>query len=108
MLAPALLIRAFGNPGKSRSGVTATCEFDFEDQNFDVYNVTDYKKTQGYWGMNMEDKHYDKYLNKPPHKRRHNKWPTVEEFWKSMEPQEFKVYSTDYADWRKFKLWLKK
>lgn len=45
MLPPALLIRAFGNPGPIRSGIVATGEFDFEDQNFDVFNITDFKKT---------------------------------------------------------------
>jgi hypothetical protein len=107
MVPPALLIRAFGHPGPSRSGFVTTGEFDFEDQNFDVYNLCDFKKTQGYWGLNQDDKYYEKYVNKAPHKREH-RWPTVEEFWSSMEPAEFKIYATDMADWRKFKLWLKK
>lgn len=55
----------------------------------------------------MDDKYYEKYLNKPPHKREH-RWPTVKEFWESTVPAEFKLYATDSADWRKFKLWLKK
>jgi hypothetical protein len=45
LLAPALLVRAFGHPGPSRSGIVATGDYEFEDQYFDVFNLTDFKKT---------------------------------------------------------------
>lgn len=43
----------------------------------------------------------------PPNKRE-KKWPTPEEFWTQTEPKEFKIFCNEYADWRKFKTWLKK
>ena len=45
MLPPALLVRAFGLPVLTRTGFDGTGEFDFEDNNLDVYNIADYKKT---------------------------------------------------------------
>jgi len=59
MLPPALIIRAFGFPGRSRTGFAATGDYDFEDHNFDVFNLTDYKKTDLYWGLNREDAYYE-------------------------------------------------
>lgn len=43
----------------------------------------------------------------PPHKRR-RKWPSVSEFWESMEPKEFRIHCTEHADYRKFKAWIRK
>ena len=107
VLPPALLVRAFGLPSHSRTGFDGTGEYDFEDANLDIFNVCDYKKTDFYHGFNREDEYYEKELRKPPHKRR-RKYPSIREFWESMEPVEFKIYSGDQADWRKFKVWLKK
>lgn len=42
-----------------------------------------------------------------PHKRK-RKWPSVEEFWSSMEPKEFKLHCNELADFRKFKAWIRK
>jgi len=39
------------------------------------------------------------------HKRK-RQWPTVDEFWTSTEPKEFKLTADEQADWRKFKRWL--
>jgi hypothetical protein len=75
-LPPALIVRAFGLPTQSRMGFTGTGEYDFEDVNFDVYNICDYKQTDFYHGLNREDQYYEKELSKRPHLRK-RKWPTV-------------------------------
>lgn len=48
-----------------------------------------------------------KELKKPPHKR-DKKWPTIEEFWTSDEPKEFRLHCSHHADYRKFRVWFKK
>ena len=85
MLPPALLIKAFGKPEPSKIGFEGTGDYDFEDNNLDLFNLYDYKKTDSYWGPNREDSYYDKQLAKSPHRRR-RKWPTIDEFWTSMVP----------------------
>ena len=61
-----------------------------------------------YHGLNREDEYYQspKNLRKPLHKRK-RKWPTIEEFWQSEEPIEWKVKADDYADVRRFKRWFR-
>ncbi len=46
-------------------------------------------------------------MKKPPH-RRSRPWPSIQEFWESKEPKEFKLYCQDQADFRKFRVWLRK
>jgi hypothetical protein len=76
-----------------------------------VFNIVDYKQTDFYWGINRPegDAFYNspKNLKKPPH-RRSRPWPSVKEFWESTEPKEFKLYCQDQADFRKFRVWLRK
>lgn len=91
IIPPALLVKIFGMPTESRTGFEGTGEYDFEDSNLDCFNLADYKQTDFYWGLNREDEYYDRYLNKPPNKRR-QKMPTIQEFWTSMEPKTFKIY----------------
>lgn len=100
-------MKAFGQPVTTRTGFDGTGEYDFEDNNLDVYNIHDYKQTDFYWGLNRDDEHYEKELKKPPH-RRDKKWPSIKEFWETTEPREFRLHCQDNADWRKFKVWLKK
>jgi hypothetical protein len=76
LLSPALLVKTFGMPTMTRTGFDGTGEYDFEDNNLDVFNIADYRKTDHYWGFNREDEYYEKYLNKPPHQRR-KKWPSI-------------------------------
>jgi hypothetical protein len=91
MLSPVLLVKAFGYPSMTRTGFDGTGEYEFEDNNLDVFSINDYRKTDFYWGINREDEYYDKYLHKTPHKRR-RKWPSIKEFWETTEPQEFKLH----------------
>jgi hypothetical protein len=90
MVPPALLVKAFGMPNPTQTGFDGTGEYDFEDNNLDIFNIADYRKTTFYWGWNDEDSYYEKDLALPPHKRR-RKWPSIKEFWTSMEPAEFKL-----------------
>ena len=72
-----------------------------------MYMLFDYKMTDLYHGLNREDEYYNtpKNLRKPFHKRK-RKWPSIQEFWESSEPQLFKLVCDDYADLRKFKRWF--
>ena len=94
MIPPAFLVKAFGYPGPTRTGFDGSGEYDFEDNNLDIFNIADYRKTDFYWGLNREDEYYERDLKLPPHKRR-RKWPSIKEFWESMEPQEFKLTCQD-------------
>lgn len=59
MLVPSLLIKAFGTPKPSRTGFFGSGEYDFEDNNLDLFNIYDYKQTTFYWGLNREDEYYE-------------------------------------------------
>ena len=87
-----MLIKAFGHPDKSEIGFAGTGQYHFEDNNLDLYNISDYKQTDYYHGLNREDEFYMTEKNlKRPAKRRKKKWPTVEEFWTSEEPMTFRL-----------------
>jgi hypothetical protein len=109
LIPPALLKRAFGFPDETQMGHEVTGMYDFEDTNLDLYRLIDYKQTDFYWGLNREDGHYNstKNLKKPEYKRR-KKWPTIEEFWTCEEPKPFRLMTSEYAEWRKFKRWLRR
>lgn len=110
-LIPADLVKAFGLPAPSETGFEGSGEYNFEDSNLDIFNISDYKKTQHYWGLNRPegDAYYNTPANlrKPPHKRS-RPWPTVQEFWESTEPKEFKLSCQSQGDFRKFRVWLRK
>jgi hypothetical protein len=44
-LSPALLVKAFGMPAFTKMGFAGSGDYDFEDLNFDVFNLADYKQT---------------------------------------------------------------
>jgi hypothetical protein len=110
-LIPALLVKAFGLPQPTETGFEGSGEYNFEDNNLDVFNIADYKQTDFYWGLNRpEGEAYynsEKNLKKPIH-RRSKPWPTVQEFWECTEPKEFKLSCQDQADFRKFRVWIRK
>lgn len=107
-LAPADLIKVLGIPDRPTHGVFSTGEFNFEDNNLDCYKLYDYKQTDLFHGLNREDEYYQtpRNLRRPIHKRK-RAWPTVEEFWKSTEPIQFKLCADEYADVRRFKRWFR-
>jgi len=109
MIPPALLVKAFGKPGPTEIGFAGTGTYNFEDTSLDVYKIIDYKKTDYYHGLNREDDYYltTKNLKKPGHKRS-RKWPSIDEFWASNDPVEFRLIAGEQADWRKFRRWLRK
>ena len=88
--------RAFGTPDDAHVGFASTGQFDFEDSNLDLYRIFDLKKTDFYHGLNREDEHYttDKNMRKPVYKRV-RKWPSIQEFWDSDEPVQFRVLASD-------------
>lgn len=106
-IAPAALIKAFGTPCESTVFDTCTGEFNFEDNNLDCFSLYDHKQTDLYHGLNREDSFYTqpRNMNKNPYLR-NKKHPTVQEFWESTEPKEFKLTADDQSEWRKFKRWL--
>ena len=54
-------------PTPTKTGFEGTGEYDFEDNNLDIFNLADYKKTDFYWGLNREDEYYGKDHKLPPH-----------------------------------------
>ena len=108
-LVPADLIKVFGHPCNSRTPLTGTFEYNFEDNNLDAFTIFDYKQTDLYWGLNREDEYYNKpnNLRRPLHKRK-RKWPSIEEFWESDQLHEFRLTCDDKADYRKFRRWLRR
>jgi hypothetical protein len=110
MLIPADLVKAFGQPLPTETGFDGTGEYNFEDNNLDVFNIADYRQTDFYYGLDRPEGdayyHSEKNLRKVPHKRA-KRWPTIEEFWSSTEAKEFHLFCNDQADFRKFRIWLK-
>lgn len=110
-LIPADMVKAFGLPSPSETGFQGTGEYHFEDSNLDCFNISEYKKTDFFYGIERPegDAYYEskKNLAKPPHKRE-KRWPTIEQFWTSTEPQEFRLSCQDQADFRKFRVWVRK
>jgi hypothetical protein len=78
LVAPADLVKAFGNPSEPDVFDTATGEYNFEDNNLDCYALFDHKETDFYHGMNKEDEYYTtpENMKKAPHKRK-RKYPNV-------------------------------
>lgn len=109
MIAPAALVRAFGMPSTTEIFYDGTGEYNFEDSNLDLYCLYDYRQTDFYYGLNREDEYYEtkRNLKRPLHKRKMRR-PTIQEFWESEEPKEFKLSADDQAQYRKFKRWLRK
>lgn len=106
---PADLVKLFGMPDTTEIFFQGSGQFTFEDTNLDTYCLYDYKQTQLYHGLDREDDYYTtkRNLKKPLHKRQ-RKWPTIQEFWTSTEPKEFKLATYKHAEWRKFRRWLRR
>ena len=107
-MAPADLWKVFGQPDEPSIGITSTGEYNFEDNNLDCYKLYDYKLTDAFRGLNRDDEYYTKPKNmgKPIHKRK-RKYPSVEEFWSSLEPVEFKLAADERADLGRFRRWFR-
>ena len=108
MVPPALLVRLFGIPDQPTYGIVSTGEYNFEDNNLDLYRLFDYKQTDLFHGLNREDDYYTtaRNMRKPEHKRK-RKQPSVEEFWTSDEPVVFKLHASEKSDVKRFKRWFR-
>ena len=108
LISPKLLRHTFGIPDIPKDGIWCTGEYQFEDNNLDVYKLYDYKQTDLFHGLNREDEYYTtaKNMRKPHHKRK-RKWPSVTEFWNLEEPVIFKLSTDSYADVPRFKRWFR-
>ncbi len=96
MISPASLVRTFGLPDMSEIFYQGTGQISFEDSNLDCFCLWDYRQTDLYHGYNREDSFYltEANLRKPMHKRK-QKYPTIQEFWESEVPVEFKLACDD-------------
>ena len=104
-VSPADLIHCFGEPhrymAKRCSGF-----YMFEDNNMDMYVLAEPNLTTYGRGFNKSDEYYEE--QKKIHiSKRVKKYPTVEEFWESKQTYDFFLYCTPYAEYRKFKIFLK-
>ena len=108
LIAPSLLLKTFGIPDSPRFTLISTGEYNFEDNNLDCYRLYDYKQTILFHGVNREEEYYAsaRNLRKPIHKRK-RAWPTVEEFWNSEEPHEFRLCADEQAQLKKFRYWFR-
>ena len=108
LLAPATVWKVFGMPDEPTIGIHGTGEYNFEDNNLDCYKLYDYKQTDLYHGLNREEEWYTSPKNMAkPLKKRKVKYPSVDEFWNSTEPVEFKLAADEQADLRRFKRWFR-
>jgi hypothetical protein len=109
-VAPALVEKAFGEGFNStRNGRYATKEWDFTDSNLDQYLVYDYKATTRYWGPNLDPLEYERLRAIKQKRYWKEPRPTFTEFWAETEKTHtFFVNATDYAEFRKFKIWFMK
>ena len=109
LLSPAMLVKAFGKPSESAIGFAGTGHYDFEDTNLDLFRLHDYKQTDLYHGLPREESFYNSPKNlRRSERRRRRPWPTVDEFWSSEEPKQFRLLCSDQADYRKFRRWLRR
>lgn len=105
-LAPADLVKTFGSPSESASH-ESTGEYTFEDNQLDLFVIAEYKQTQHYRGYDREDAYYERQESMLHEHKRKPRYPTEEDFWAKEEPVEFKLWCADYAQFRKFKKWIR-
>jgi len=104
-LAPKFVRMAFGEGNASVGSKRATREYNFEDNNLDLFILYDFSATTDYWGPNRADYDYENQEHLHP-RLRIKKYPTKEEFWNSEEEFVFRLNCTEYAEFRKFKKWI--
>lgn len=101
-VAPATMIKVFGPPSFYEMIVGTTGVYNFEDSNLDLFKILDRNQTKEWIKPKLLK------LKSPPysHRGKSENLPTTEEFWKSTNPAEFWLQSTDYADIDNFKKWF--
>lgn len=106
-LSPTDLIHCFGTP-LWNPNPTSTGLYYFEDNNLDLYVLIEPHSTQDTRGMNKDDEFYENQKYRVQHQKREKKYPTLKEFWETDMQRVFYIFTTPYAEYRKFKVWLRK
>lgn len=106
-VSPKQLIHVFGDPHWNVSPET-TGVYLFEDNKLDLYVVAEPHSTTATRGPNKDQEYYDEQRKKFHKKRREQPLPNLEEFWYEDVPRVFFIHATPYAEFRKFKVWLRK
>lgn len=107
MLSPKDLIHCFGEPSWFILNMS-TGGYLFEDNNLDLHVICEPNLTLFYREQNKADEYYEnEKKHKHPH-RRELKRLEMEEFWESDETFTFFLFSSRYAEYRKFKHFIRK
>lgn len=101
-LIPAKLKKRFLDP-ESPFDMNSSGHYCFSDVNMDIFMLYEYKQTTYTYGPNYPDDVYERQkLEKIKPSRHLLKALSMEEFWNSEEPMEFRILFTRYAEWKKF------
>lgn len=106
-VSPKLMRHVFGDPVWNPNFKSTGC-WNFEDNNLDIFMITDPNKTEQTNEENKDPEYYDYLRKTTPKGRRERPRPTFEEFWNDENEQEFFIYNSMYGDHRKFKTWIRK
>lgn len=107
ILSPSQLIHCFGHPEWcptfNSSGI-----YHFEDNNLDVFVIAEPNLTTQTRGENKDKEYYN--LQKATVRKRNRdiERPSLEEFWFNDQQRVFFLFTTHNAQFRKFKVWLRK
>jgi len=104
---PAVLRHIFGDPFWAPASTT-TGIYTFEDTNLDVFVIAEPNWTTGTREPNKDPEYYEIQKNSFQKGRREEPRLSRDEFWDSEEDQEFFIFTSNYAEYRKFKTWLRK
>lgn len=80
----------------------------FEDNNLDLFLLAEPHSTTYSRGFNKDDEYYEEQLKRLKKHKREPKYPTADEFWQGDTPRTFFIYAPPHAEFRKFKVWIRK
>ena len=107
ILTPAQLIHWFGDP-LWNSNPYCWGEYTFEDNNLDIFLLCDPHSTTYSRGINKDDEYYAEQRKTLRKNHREPKYPNPVEFWTNDIPRTFFIYAPPHAEFRKFKVWIRK
>ena len=106
-LSPKLMRHVFGDPDWNPSS-TSSGIYKFEDSNLDCFVVAEPHRTTATRGVNKSPEFYENERQTKPSGRREKPWHEFEEFWNSEDEYDFFIFSDNYAEYRKFKAWIRR